>query len=69
MRKNTAFSRSSLLASVPALVLLLLCAVLAAFFGQKQLALVLMFVFLLTGASRLWAVLAVRCLLYTSRCV
>ena len=60
MRKNAAFSRSSLLASIPALVLLLLCAVLAAFFGQKQLALVLMFVFLLTGASRLWAVLAVR---------
>lgn len=60
MSKDAAFSRSSLLTCVPVLVILALCAVLAAFFGQGRLALVLMFVFLLAGASRLWAVLAAR---------
>ena len=60
MRKNAAFSRSSLLTSLPALVLLAVCAALSAFFGQGRLALVLVFVFLLAGASRLWAILAAR---------
>ncbi len=57
---KAAFSRSSLLTSIPALVVVFVCAALAAFFGQGRLALALMFVFLLAGASRLWAVLAAR---------
>lgn len=60
MKRNTTFSRSSLLVSLPVLAILLLCCVLAAFFGQGRLAFVLMFAFLLAGASRLWAVLAAR---------
>ena len=56
MKRNTTFSRSSLLVSLPVLAILLLCCVLAAFFGQGRLAFVLMFAFLLAGASRLWAV-------------
>ena len=60
MNPGTAFRRSSILVSLPALALLLLGSVLAAFFGQERLAFVLMFVFLLAGASRTWAVLSAR---------
>ena len=60
MKRNPSSSRSSQLVSLPALAVLLLGCVLAAFFGQGRLAFVLMFVCLLAGASRLWAVLATR---------
>ena len=60
MKSDPAVNRSSLLISVPALAVLLLCCVLAAFFGYGQLALVLMFVLLLGGFSRLWAILSAR---------
>ncbi|QNL45575.1 DUF58 domain-containing protein [Oscillibacter hominis] len=60
MRDKPIFSRSSNLVSLPALGLELLFCVLAAFFGQRQLAAALMFVFLLSGISRLWAALSLR---------
>ena len=60
MNQGASFRRSSVLVSLPALAALLLGSVLAAFFGQERLAFVLMFVFLLAGASRIWAALAAR---------
>ena len=60
MSQSPTFLRSSLLVSLPVLALLLLGGVLAAFFGQERLAFALLFVFLLAGASRMWAVLAAR---------
>ena len=60
MRTKAAMTHSSTLVSLPALALLLLCGVLAACFGQRQISLALIFVFLLAGASRLWAALAAR---------
>ena len=60
MGNKLSFSRSSMLASLPALGVLLLCCVLSAFFGQGRLAFVLMLVFLLLASARLWAVLAAR---------
>ena len=60
MSPTPSFRRSSVLVSLPVLGLLLLGGVLAAFFRQERLAFVLMFVFLLAGASRVWAALAAR---------
>lgn len=60
MSQSPTFLRSSLLVSLPVLALLLLGGVLAAFFGQERLAFALLFVFLLAGASRMWAVMAAR---------
>ena len=60
MGNKLSFSRSSMLASLPALGVLLLCCALSAFFGQGRLAFVLMLVFLLLASARLWAVLAAR---------
>ena len=60
MKNKPSLDHSSLLVSLPALAILLLGCVLAAFWGQWQTALVLMFLFLLAGASRLWAVLSAR---------
>ena len=60
MSPAPSFRRSSVLVSLPVLGLLLLGGVLAAFFRQERLAFVLMFVFLLAGASRAWAALAAR---------
>ena len=53
-------TRSSTLASLPALEAELLGGVLAAFFGQQALAAVLLLIFLLAGAARLWGYLALR---------
>ena len=50
------FSRSSYLVSLPALVCEAVCCVLAAFFGQKELSVILMFLVVLAGCGRLWAV-------------
>lgn len=60
MKNKPSLDHSSLLVSLPALAILLLGCVLAAFWGQWQTALVLMFLFLLAGVSRLWAVLSAR---------
>lgn len=53
-------TRSSTLVALPALAAELLGGVLAAFFGQRTLAVVLLLIFLLAGASRLWGYLALR---------
>lgn len=53
-------TRSSMLVALPALAAELLGGVLAAFFGQRALAAVLLLVFLLAGVSRLWGYLALR---------
>lgn len=60
MRSKPVLSRSSNLVTLPALVLVLVLCVLAAFFGQGRVAAVLMFLFLLALASRCWAALALR---------
>ncbi|MDD3346449.1 DUF58 domain-containing protein [Oscillibacter sp.] len=60
MKDKTVSSRSSNLVALPALGAELLSCVLAAFFGQWRLSAVLMFVFLLSGTSRLWAHLSAR---------
>ena len=60
MRSKPVLSRSSNLVTWPALILVLVLCVLAAFFGQGRLAAVLMFLFLLALASRCWAALALR---------
>lgn len=60
METKPVLSRSSNLVTLPALVIMLVSSVLAAFFDQGKLASVLMFLFLLTLASRCWAVLALR---------
>ncbi|WP_297214396.1 DUF58 domain-containing protein [uncultured Flavonifractor sp.] len=54
------FSRSSTLVVLPTLAGTLVLCLLAAFFGYGKLAAVLMFLFLLALAARLWAVLALR---------
>lgn len=53
-------THSSNLVSLPALAAELLGGVLAAFFGQGTLAAVLLLIFLLAGAARLWGRLALR---------
>lgn len=55
MKNKLVLNRSSLLVSLPALAVSLIAGVLAAFFGLRELAAVLILLFLLTGASRLWA--------------
>ena len=60
MWSKPVLSRSSNLVSLPALALVLVLCVLAAFFGQGKLAAVLMFLFLLAFLSRCWATLALR---------
>ena len=60
MRSKPVLSRSSNLVTLPALVLVLVLCVLAAFFGQGRVAAVLMFLFLLALASRCWAALSLR---------
>lgn len=60
METKPVLSRSSNLVTVPALAIMLILSVLAAFFHQGKLASVLMFLFLLALASRGWAALALR---------
>ena len=60
MRDKLLLSRSSLLVSLPVMGISLVCSALAAFFGQGRLAAILMFLFLMAGASRLWALASIR---------
>lgn len=60
MKHKPAFSRSSLLVSVPFLVGSPIAGVLAAFFGQTGLAALFLLLFLLAAACRLWADWAAR---------
>lgn len=60
MKDNLVYSRSSYLVCLPVLLGCLVLCVLAAFFGQRDLALLLMFLALLAGGSRLWAFSAAR---------
>lgn len=66
MKDKLDFSRSSNLVSWPALGIELLCCILSAFFDQWNLSAVLMFVFLLSGASRLWAHLTAKKLIVSA---
>lgn len=49
------FGRSSFLVSLPVVIGAPVLGALAAFFGQRSLAAILILLFLLAGASRLWA--------------
>lgn len=60
MKDKLIFNRSSYLVSWPVLVVSPLLGVLAAFFDQRELAAVLIFLFLLAAVSRLWAFATVR---------
>ena len=60
MENKPVFSRSSNLVALPALGIELLCGILAAFFGQWNLAAAVLFVFLLCAAARLWAAASLR---------
>ena len=62
MKDNLVYGRSSYLACLPVLLGCLVLCVLAAFFGQRDLALLLMFLAVLAGMSRLWAASAARSL-------
>ncbi len=62
MRDDLVFSRSSVLVCLPALLGCLVLCVLAAFFGQQSLALLLMFLAVLAAVSRWWAFSAARSL-------
>lgn len=55
MKNKLLFSRSSFLVSLPMMVGSLLLCVLAAFFQQRELAAVLIFLFLMALTARLWA--------------
>lgn len=55
MRDNLVYTRSSYLVSLPVLLGCLVLCVLTAFFGQRTVSLLLMFLAVLAGASRLWA--------------
>lgn len=60
MGNKPVFSRSSNLVALPALGIELLGGILAAFFGQWNLAAAVLFVFLLCAVARLWAVASLR---------
>lgn len=62
MKDNVVYGRSSYLVCLPVLLACLVLCVLAAFFGQRELALLLMFLAVLAGVSRLWAFSAARSL-------
>lgn len=62
MRDNLVFGRSSGLVCLPVLLVCLVLCVLAAFFGQRELALLLMFLVVLAALSRLWAFSSARSL-------
>lgn len=55
MKDNLVYTRSSYLVSLPVLLGCLVLCVLTAFFGQRTVSLLLMFLAVLAGASRLWA--------------
>jgi hypothetical protein len=55
MKDKMVFSRSSLLVSIPVLLVGLLVCVLSAFFGMWNLSMMLMFLVLLAGIARIWA--------------
>ena len=60
MKDDLDYSRSSYLVCLPVLLGCLVLCVLSAFFGQRDLALLLMFLAVLAGGSRLWAFSAAR---------
>ena len=60
MGNKPVFSRSSNLVALPALGIELLGGILAAFFGQRTLSAVVLFVFLLCAAARVWATASLR---------
>ena len=62
MKDNLVYGRSSYLVCLPVLLACLVLCVLAAFFGQRELALLLMFLAVLAGLSRLWAFSSARSL-------
>ena len=60
MKSKLVSNRTSYLVALPVLALCLILGVLAALWGMKYLAAVLLFYFLLGGVSRLWAMMSAR---------